>query len=69
MAGLCEGDNERPGSLKAKEYLDSIMLHVSFRPAQLDDDDDDDDDGDGSSDFISTHFLCDVGYCCNVSLA
>ncbi|KAJ4446015.1 hypothetical protein ANN_12701 [Periplaneta americana] len=37
----------------------SIMLHVSFRPAQLnddDDDDDDDDDGDGSSDFISTQF-------------
>ncbi|KAJ4437397.1 hypothetical protein ANN_17541 [Periplaneta americana] len=35
-------------------------------PAQLnddgddDDDDDDDDDYDGSSDFISTHFLCDV---------
>ncbi|KAJ4449451.1 hypothetical protein ANN_00850 [Periplaneta americana] len=40
--------------------------HVArvFRPAKLnddDDDDDDDDDGDddGSSDFISTHFLCD----------
>ncbi|KAJ4440879.1 hypothetical protein ANN_10726 [Periplaneta americana] len=40
------------------------MLDVSFRPAQLNDDDDnddDDDDDDGvSSDFISTHFLCDV---------
>ncbi|KAJ4428117.1 hypothetical protein ANN_24131 [Periplaneta americana] len=30
------------------------MLHMSFRPAQLNDDDDDDDDDD------STHFLCDV---------
>ncbi|KAJ4441543.1 hypothetical protein ANN_11399 [Periplaneta americana] len=41
-------------------------LAFTERPAQLDDDDDDDDDDDGSSDFISTHFLCDV--CFNVSL-
>ncbi|KAJ4432156.1 hypothetical protein ANN_20772 [Periplaneta americana] len=57
--------------LRAREYFEkgifalSIMLLMSFRPAQIedddyDDDDDDDDDDDGSSDFISTHFLCDV---------
>ncbi|KAJ4428855.1 hypothetical protein ANN_25848 [Periplaneta americana] len=32
----------------------------STRTTKNDDDDDDDDDADGSSDFISTHFLCDV---------
>ncbi|KAJ4437039.1 hypothetical protein ANN_17173 [Periplaneta americana] len=42
------------------------MITLSERPAQLSDDDDDDDDDDDNddvddySDFISTHFLCDV---------
>ncbi|KAJ4437251.1 hypothetical protein ANN_17386 [Periplaneta americana] len=62
----CTGRNdEREKSSVSKKSDDRRhMRRQRGRPAQLNDDDDDDDnddddDDDGSSDFISTHFLCD----------
>ncbi|KAJ4444329.1 hypothetical protein ANN_06121 [Periplaneta americana] len=52
MAGLCEGGNELPGSLKASKSRKSFRV--------IDDDDDDDDDDDGFNGLGVSYFDCSV---------
>ncbi|KAJ4429738.1 hypothetical protein ANN_21942 [Periplaneta americana] len=49
MAGLCDGGNEPPGSLKATSAVASADV-VGTHCSRKDDDDDDDDDDDGDDD-------------------